>query len=187
MKETRAELLPIDHLLVLRRGYLGGYGVGAVGGEGDMGTTILDVAAYILKKAGPMTAMKLQKLCYYSQAWSLVWDEAPLFEEPFEAWANGPVAPELYAHHRGRFTLHALDVGDAGNLGHDQRETIDAVVKAYGKLTARQLSDLSHAERPWREARKGLQPTDRGQNRISIECMLEFYAELSEEDDTVTV
>ena len=29
---------------------------------------VFDVAAYILKKHGPMTAMKLQKLVYYSQA-----------------------------------------------------------------------------------------------------------------------
>ena len=35
-----------------------------------------DVAAYILKKLGPMTAMKLQKLVYYCQAWSLVWGNA---------------------------------------------------------------------------------------------------------------
>ncbi len=32
--------------------------------------TVHDVAAYILEKRGPMTTMKLQKLVYYSQAWS---------------------------------------------------------------------------------------------------------------------
>lgn len=41
---------------------------------------VLDVAAYVLAKRGPMTAMKLQKLVYYSQAWHLVWDEEPLFD-----------------------------------------------------------------------------------------------------------
>jgi uncharacterized phage-associated protein len=35
--------------------------------------SILDVAAYILEKQGAMTRMKLQKLVYYCQAWSLVW------------------------------------------------------------------------------------------------------------------
>ena len=34
---------------------------------------IFDVASYILKKQGIMTAMKLQKLFHYSQCWSLVW------------------------------------------------------------------------------------------------------------------
>ena len=55
--------------------------------------TAHDVAAYILQKKGEMTAMKLQKLVYYSQAWSVVWDERPLFHEKIEAWANGPVVP----------------------------------------------------------------------------------------------
>ena len=41
--------------------------------------SVFDVAAYILHRAGTMTAMKLQKLVFYSQAWSLVWDEKPLF------------------------------------------------------------------------------------------------------------
>ena len=49
-------------------------------------TSIFDVAAYVLDKLGVMTTMKLEKLCYYSQAWSLVWDERRLFPERFEAW-----------------------------------------------------------------------------------------------------
>ena len=65
-----------------------------------------DVAAYILKERGPLSAMKLQKLVYYSQAWSLVWDDRQLFGEAVEAWANGPVVRELYEHHRGQFELH---------------------------------------------------------------------------------
>ncbi len=32
-----------------------------------------DVAQYILEKQGEMTSIKLQKLVYYTQAWSLVW------------------------------------------------------------------------------------------------------------------
>lgn len=32
---------------------------------------IISVAKYILEQRGAMTTMKLQKLCYYSQAWSL--------------------------------------------------------------------------------------------------------------------
>ena len=61
----------------------------------------LDVAAAILKRTGPIPAMKLQKLVYYSQAWSLVWDDRPLFKDRIEAWANGPVIPNLYRAHRG--------------------------------------------------------------------------------------
>ena len=51
---------------------------------------VFDTAKYILEQKGDMSTMKLQKLCYYSQAWGLVWDDEPLFDEDFEAWANGP-------------------------------------------------------------------------------------------------
>jgi uncharacterized phage-associated protein len=61
----------------------------------------IDVADYILKHLGSMTAMKLEKLVYYSQVWSLVWTERELFRERIEAWANGPVIPSLYRLHRG--------------------------------------------------------------------------------------
>ena len=51
--------------------------------------TVLDVAAYILERQGRMPTTKLQKLVYYCQAWSLVWDERPLFDEPMR---HGPTA-----------------------------------------------------------------------------------------------
>lgn len=52
-------------------------------------TSIFDVAAYVLDKLGVMTTMKLEKLCYYSQAWSLVWDERRLFPSDSR---HGPTA-----------------------------------------------------------------------------------------------
>ena len=61
----------------------------------------LDVAQYILDRRGPMTAMKLQKLVYYSQAWSIVWDDDVLFPERIWAWKNGPVVRELWEAHFG--------------------------------------------------------------------------------------
>jgi uncharacterized phage-associated protein len=70
--------------------------------------SVLDVAAYIVQKLGPLTAMKLQKLVYYSQAWSLVWDEKPLFRERVEAWANGPVVRRLFEVHKGQFKADVL-------------------------------------------------------------------------------
>ena len=62
-----------------------------------------DVARYIVRQLAPLSTIKLQKLVYYSQAWHLVWEDAPLFDERVEAWANGPVVPEIYREHRGEF------------------------------------------------------------------------------------
>lgn len=71
---------------------------------------VFDVAKYILEKQGEMTAMKLQKLVYYSQAWHAVWEEKLLFKNQIEAWINGPVAPSLYELHRGSFLVNATDI-----------------------------------------------------------------------------
>lgn len=141
--------------------------------------TVMDVAAYILEKQGPMTAMKLQKLCYYSQAWHLVWEERPLFDEAIQAWANGPVVPDLYRLHRGQFRVNdGTEVGgDAAALRDDERGTVDAVLDFYGGRTAHWLSELTHRERPWLDARTaaGLGDQERGTAVIEQAAMFEYY------------
>jgi len=138
-----------------------------------------DVAAYILKKQGKMTAMKLQKLVYYSQAWSLVWDDRPLFSEHIEAWVNGPVVPNLYRIHRGEYFVGAdWPYGNPDNLTKKQRETVDAVLEFYGDKSSQWLSDLTHSEEPWRAARRGFAPTEPCGNEISHASMAEYYSSL---------
>lgn len=144
-----------------------------------------DVAAYILDKCGEMTAMKLQKLLYYSQAWSLVWDEEPLFRERIEAWANGPVVPDVYECHRGQFKVSKWPKGDPSRLSKSQKATIDAVLKHYGSKPAQWLSDLTHLERPWRQAREGVEPGARGNTEITHAMMAEYYGGLGPESETL--
>lgn len=139
---------------------------------------VFDVSACILKKAGPMTAMKLQKIVYYAQAWALVWDERPLFGERIEAWANGPVCPDLYFAHQGDFTISSEPKGDAKKLTKNERETVDAILKHYGDKSAHWLSDLTHREAPWRDARRGLPDGERSSRVISHGAMAEFYGNL---------
>lgn len=150
-------------------------------GRKELGTqvaTVHDVAAYIIKKCGPMTAMKLEKLVYYAQAWSLVWDEKPLFSAKIEAWANGPVIPQLYRLHRGKFKVSSWSEGNARALTPEQQETVDAVCDFYGNRSSQWLSDLTHEERPWLEARRGLGPADRGNSEITHAALAEYYGSL---------
>jgi uncharacterized phage-associated protein len=140
--------------------------------------TSLDVAAYILAKKGKMTAVKLQKLVYYSQAWSLVWDEKPLFRDRIEAWASGPVVKRLYNAHRGKYEVRRIIGGDARVIKNSQRATIDAILEYYGNRTTQWLVDLTHKERPWREARGKLPPGVRSNRLISHEAMSEYYSGL---------
>jgi uncharacterized phage-associated protein len=117
--------------------------------------SIFSVAKYIHSKLGDISAMKLQKLAYYSQAWTLVWDEKELFSEDFQAWANGPVCPELYSVHRGEFLItNTMFLGNIDDLTSDEKENIDKVLEHYGDKTAQWLSDLTHMEDPWINARQ---------------------------------
>ena len=146
-----------------------------------------DVARYILDKVAPdrygkrLTAWKLQKLVYYAQAWSLVWDDSPLFDDEIQAWANGPVVPNLYRQHRGRFSLYAGDIdGDPSLLTTDQKETVDIVVDFYGDKTPQWLSDLTHMEAPWRDARAGVPDGASSQRAITPEAMAAYYESIGQ-------
>lgn len=138
--------------------------------------TVHDLAAYILKKTGSITTMKLQKLVYYSQAWALVWDEKPIFGARIEAWANGPVVPDLYRRHRGEFRVSAWPTGDASKLTAAHRETVDKVIEFYGERDSQWLSDLTHREAPWKDARADCEPGDRSGAEISHVAMAEYYS-----------
>ncbi|MEE1314623.1 MAG: Panacea domain-containing protein [Faecalimonas sp.] len=75
-------------------------------------------------------------LIYYCQAWSLGWDGVPLFDEEFEAWANGPVCVELFDVHRGMFVVDESLFADIPkyHFTKDEYETMDAVMEYYGGL-----------------------------------------------------
>lgn len=139
--------------------------------------SVHDVAAFILQRCGEMTAMKLQKLIYYCQAWSLVWDETPLFDEEIQAWANGPVVPVLYARHKGMFKVSRWN-GDPTKLTSEQQDTILKVLEFYGGKSSQVLSDLTHREKPWLKARAGLRLTERGSRVITHSDMAEYYSSL---------
>jgi uncharacterized phage-associated protein len=140
---------------------------------------VQDVAAYVLRRRGPMRAMKLQRLVYYCQAWSLAWDGKPLFPEKVQAWMNGPVVPELFLSHRGRFLLASLPDGDAAKLTAAERGTVDAVLKRYGGKSSFWLGELAHREAPWRNARAGVAEDDpETRPEIPRAAMRRYYSAL---------
>jgi uncharacterized phage-associated protein len=140
----------------------------------------VDVAKYILTKTGEMTAMKLQKLIYYSQAWSLVWDETPLFDDDIQAWANGPVVQALYGYHRGKFKVdeNTFSDGDIDALTDNQKDSVEKVLASLQGKSGQWLSELTHIESPWKDARGELKPTERGDSVISLAAMHEYYSSL---------
>jgi uncharacterized phage-associated protein len=157
--------------------------------EDETRTSVIDVAKYILHKNSRCTTMKLERLCYYSQAWTLATTNEPLFPEDFRAWASGPVCMELFQLHKDTFVLHDKDLGEYNPeaLSDEQREKIDVVLEDYWEWEPYELCEEVHQEKPWIEARVGLLPGDECETVISKESMRTYYVGYfprPDEDDT---
>ena len=121
---------------------------------------------------------RLHKLLYLSHAWHLVWDGVPLFSDPIQAWCGGPAIPAL-RERLGDAQETDSARGDADALTEDERESIMAVVEHYGKFTAQELKDIVCIG-PWRDARKGLHPKERGTRTISAAMITAHYGSLTD-------
>lgn len=139
--------------------------------------TVYDVASYILNKKGSLPVMKLHKLLYYAQAWTLAWYKEPLFIEPIEAWINSPVVPSLYEYHKGQYIIHEIP-GNVNNLTTNQKDSINKVLDFYSDNSSQWLKDAIHMEEPWIEARKGLHLSQRGNHEITHTVMINYYGSL---------
>ena len=142
--------------------------------------SVFDVAKYILQVKGEMSTWKLQKLCYYAQAWHYTWTEKRLIREDFQAWRNGPVCPELFSAHKGMFMINSrtLSFGDANNMDADEKDSVDTVLKDYGDRAPYELREQTHFEEPWKNARGNLSEEDYCQNVITLESMGNYYGGL---------
>ena len=144
-----------------------------------MARSVVDVATYILERTDTITTMKLQKLAFYSQAQHLAQYGVQLFPEDFQAWRGGPVAPELYALHRGKFLIRPgeLEGGDSSTLTDHERSVIDNVCAAMGHATGAELSERTHRESPWLDARNGRKPSEPSDAVITQDAMHSYYLE----------
>lgn len=151
-----------------------------------MTANVQDVAAYILAREAPMSAMKLQKLCYFAYGYHMAWEDRQLFPERFEAWANGPVVYELYTQHRGRYHLdRGAITGDPSALDDDERESVDMVLESFKAFSAHELSAMSHQPGPWLDARNraGVAELARSNEELLDEEIADYFGALVGRED----
>ena len=137
-----------------------------------------EVADYFLGSVEPdsgdnLSNLKLQKLVYYAQGFHLAMkDGEPLFDEPIEAWAQGPAVPSLYQEFKvhGSGGLPLPEPFDPARFDEETREILDEVWNVYGQFSAWKLRDMTHEEPPWKEAVLG--------GPISREVMRHYFQTL---------
>lgn len=145
---------------------------------------VVDIARYFIWLANGepepelLTAMRLQKLLYYAQGWSLAVRGRRLFDSVFEAWAHGPVSrkayPLLAKYPQGR-AIDPTDGHDGSGLSLEDRDFVRSIWESYKKYSAIELRAMTHRERPWLEARGDLPPDAASDRAISDETMRQFF------------
>lgn len=131
---------------------------------------VRDVSHYIIvysnKKDYGVSNLKLQKLLYFVQAFFLINDCPPCFDEKIEAWDFGPVVPEVYREYKrfGGMDIPTIDYYvkfDKKNIwnteriyyediiSNDDKEMIQAVVDKFAHCSATFLVNLTHNQDPW--------------------------------------
>lgn len=143
--------------------------------------SVYDVAKWFLDKQS-MTHKKIQKLCYYAQAWHCALLGEPLFDSEIQAWVHGPVVPALYPVYADYKWLEIPQKEfDDSHMNKQAISVLEAVYATYGEFSGDQLESLTHSEDPWVSVRKGLKPWDSCTAPIVPEAMKVYYRRKYEE------
>ncbi|WP_157776682.1 Panacea domain-containing protein [Flavobacterium crassostreae] len=149
------------------------------------------VILYCQNMGVSVNPLKLQKLLYYIQSWHITkFEKDILFETMPEAWVNGPVYRPIYDKYKANFFRNVnfpntLDEEELTkqvasslqnlNLSEEKQDLLFSVLNAYGVMSDERLVLMTHSEEPWNEARKGLSPIERSENKISADTIFNYY------------
>ena len=132
------------------------------------------------QKGDTISPLKLQKLVYYAQAWHYTIFGHPLFEEPIEAWMNGPVTPSLFRRFASTPKYSAIDLSSHEinpiEFTATSNQLLTEVFMVYGDLSASYLEELTHSEPPWILARGNALPHQYCNTEITLDSMLAYYS-----------
>lgn len=144
---------------------------------------------FLLKGKGKITPKKLQRLVYYAYAWvlTLLNDSSEelnirLFDDAkFEAWIHGPALRDLHAEYASYGFENIDEPKEQPAFVEDVEDILEQVWEVYGNYTANQLESMTHQEKPWRNARKDLSPSDSSSTLIDDRDIFNYYVKRIEE------
>lgn len=119
---------------------------------------VIDIANVFIHLAnseseGSITNLKLNKLLYFAQGWSLALRDKALFNEDIQAWKFGPVIPLIYRSFNvcGSMPIqHTVGEYDESKIKSEDIELLLDVYREYGKYTSVALVEFTHRPNtPW--------------------------------------
>jgi uncharacterized phage-associated protein len=90
------------------------------------------------------------------------------------------VVPVLYGYHKGQFKVDedTFADGNVNALTANQKDSVEKVLEVLKDKSGQWLSELTHMESPWKDARGDHKPTEKCDNVISLAAMHEYYSSL---------
>jgi uncharacterized phage-associated protein len=147
-------------------------------------TSAVDVARYLVELANAdeeheefVGHLRLHKLLYYVQGWSLALNGRAMFREQIQAWSHGPVVPAVFRLLRDKRyqPIKPDDLPTAEPLSAADRRFVSRVWDTYKPYSASQLRTMTHEESPWMDARGDLDPAAASSAVITVPSMREFF------------
>ena len=115
-----------------------------------------------------ITNLKLQKILYFVEAFSLIKNNKSAFKEKILAWQYGPVIKEVYDTYKINKNNPIISK-EKPLINEEMTLIIDKVWELFGGLSASKLVDITHSQRPWIDA------FNSNTKEIKRDVMIEYY------------
>jgi len=151
----------------------------------------MDIAKYLVYLATQeseeefISHMRLQKLLYYIQGWSLAIRHDAAFGAVIQAWRHGPVVRSVYREIKDEYqSLKDQPIpfafgSDPESLSDNEKGFIRSIWDCYKRYSATELRNKTHKESPWLIARDNCAPDEHCSVEITQESMRQFFTETS--------
>lgn len=131
---------------------------------------VIKIASYISERFQKeyhvrIDEMKLHKLLYFTQREAIVETGYPMFEEKFVAMKYGPVMISI----RENYKNNELEDLPSQEFIDKNKSIFDMVFLTYANRESMSLSDLSHGEESWINARKRIGTNNEASSYMLIE------------------
>jgi len=107
---------------------------------------------------------KLHQLLYFAQRESLAITGQPMFPEQLYGWQYGAFSPDVSQY----LQISEIET-DTNDMDLDVTYIIDNVVLEYGSIASWKLSEISHNQLSWKNARIGVESDEKNNRLLQIE------------------
>lgn len=139
------------------------------------------IVNYVITSIGEVTPLALQKLLSFSNGVNYALNGKQLINEECQAWAHGPVYPQIYNKYK-RYGYKPIDDGICSThgcmlskLSKDELKAIDLVISTFGVYSPKTLEKISHSQDFWIEKRIGYKENQVGKEVIDEAAIKLFY------------